>query len=362
MNPAENVNSLVLLQGWRASGKRAGALADCTLIVATYKRPAAITTQLDVLAALPDPPAMVIVVDGSPDRRTEEAARAWAGSNHAPFDLTYIASPAGLTRQRNVGLDAAEGDYLFFLDDDCLPKPGYFREIRRVFTEDEAGRVGAVAGCIINGLNRRLPLRWRLRMLLGLVPRGQPGKWYPTATSVPAVTLTEFSGTKAVDMVPGGAAAYRRTVLQRCRFSEFFEGYAQGEDLEMSRRVAREYELRWCGDAHVIHNHASEGRPPRFEHGRMSIRNRYFIWKRHSPGATAPVRFRFWADLLFCISYDFVATAVRPHRRQRLAYVAGAARGIIDCVVAPPRYDEPLPARVYGFQLENLDTVGTARR
>ena len=112
---------------------------------------------------------MVIVVDGSPDRRTEEAARAWAGSNHAPFDLTYIASPAGLTRQRNVGLDAAEGDYLFFLDDDCLPKPGYFREIRRVFTEDEAGRVGAVAGCIINGLNRRLPLRWRLRMLLGLV-------------------------------------------------------------------------------------------------------------------------------------------------------------------------------------------------
>src|SRR5690606_24729970 len=145
---------------------------------------------------------------------------------------------------------------------------------------DAPERIAAVCGTIVNEMNKsRLSLRWRLRFLLRLVPRGEPGRYYPTATSVPKNRLTPFTGVREIDIVPGGAAAYRRKALERHRFSDFFTGYSQGEDLEYSMRLRREWEIRWCGDAHVLHNHAPSGRPPRFAHGRMAVRNRFFIWK-----------------------------------------------------------------------------------
>src|SRR5262249_58127541 len=129
----------------------------------------------------------------------------------------------------------------------------------------------------------------------------------------------------SVDVVPGGASAYRRRVFEKHRFSEYFQGYAQGEDLEMSRRVAREGRLLWCGDAHVRHLHAGGGRPDWYAKGRMEVRNRFFIWKRHSPDAALSDRLRFWMDTLFsvaCDAYGFL----RTRKRYAWRHLLGTAR------------------------------------
>lgn len=342
------------LEGWRVPPSGENVLGDCTLIVATYKRPREIVALLDRLTELPDAPSQVVVVDGSPDSSAGEAALSWARERLRAFELVYVKSPAGLTRQRNVGLDASHGEFVYFLDDDCLPDPGYFRAIRQGFLDDSEGRVLAVCGSIVNHMARPISARWRIRKALGIVPALESGRYYQSGTSVPHSFAAPFTGARRVDFVPGGATAYRRSVFAKHRFSEFFQGYAQGEDLEMSLRVGKEGLLQWCGDAHVRHLSAPGGRPGQFQKGRMEIRNHFFIWRRHSPDARLADRWRFWLDVAYVFTYDLAGIVLRPQRGRKIAHAFGIARGALDCVFSPPRYREPPARREYDFHIRSL--------
>src|SRR5881398_2405575 len=123
---------MTTLPGWRVAAGKPGALPDCCLVVATYNRHDEILRLLDSLLDLADPPAEV-VVDGHGSRQLGALLRGWTETNTTPFELVYVESPPGLTRQRNVGVDISSKDYVFFLDDDAVPLPGYFSEMRRVF-------------------------------------------------------------------------------------------------------------------------------------------------------------------------------------------------------------------------------------
>jgi len=342
------------LQGWKAEPSRKGGLADCTLVVATYKRPAKMLELLKCLDGLFDTPGEVVIVDGSPGRETENAVLEWVKARDLQFGLAYVSTPAGLTRQRNVGVDASSRDYVFFLDDDCLPLPGYFSSIAQVFRNDERGEVVAVCGSIINHMGRPLSNKWRVRLFLGLLPSCEGLKYYPTATSGPFSIVAPFSGLRPVDVVPGGASAYRRTIFDRHRFSEFFSGYAQGEDLEMSRRIASDGMLLWCGDAHVRHLPGTLGKPDSFQRGRMEVTNRYFIWRRHSPHPELSDRLRFWADIFYSMTCDTVGFVSKPRRGWMLRHALGTGRGVIDCIFAPPKYEEPAARKEYEICLREL--------
>lgn len=344
MSPAGTIR----LPGWRRPAALPKILPDCVLLVPTFQRPREMVTLLDRLAEVPDPPGAVLVVDGSPDDATRDAIAAWSRPNGLPFDLAVVRSPAGLTRQRNVGLDASDEAFVYFLDDDCLPEPGYFAAIRRVFEADREPSIGGVCGSLVNEMGRPLSRRWQMRFRLGLVPRdGRPGTYYPTATSVPRGLAQPFSGIRAVDLVPGGAVAWRREVFASQRFSLFFDGYAQGEDVEMSRRVARSWRLVWCGDAHVNHFHAPSGRPSSFAKGRMEVRNRFFIRERHSGDASLRERARFWLDIGYVFAWDFVYLIARKPPGGHLEHAAGVASGGLSCFLDPPRYEEPEPRKEY---------------
>jgi len=181
------------------------------------------------------------------------------------------------------------------------------------------------------------------------------------ATSVPHCLAAPFRGVREVDIVPGGAAAYRREVFEAERFSLFFDGYSQGEDLEMSLRVRRGWRLLWCGDAPVGHYHAGGGRPdPRWK-GRMEVRNRFFIWKRHTPEASWGDRVRFWADIVYILAWDLVL-AVARWDPSHLDHAAGVAGGAIECIVRPPRYVEPPVRREYDVDFVELRHVRQASR
>ena len=158
--------AMTTLSGWCAPASRAGALEECSLIIATYNRHSELMRQLNALLEVPDPPAEVVVVDGRPEAEFSDRLRDWTGKHAIPFDLRYVESPPGLTRQRNVGVDISTRDYLFFLDDDAVPLPGYFAEMRRVLMEDRERHVGGLAGCVING---------GLRAYFGARPKILPG-------------------------------------------------------------------------------------------------------------------------------------------------------------------------------------------
>lgn len=347
------------LTGWRAPATPRAGLTDCSLVVPTYERPAAITTLLDALLLLPDTPAEVVIVDGSRGHATGDALDAWIAAHTPRFDLSYVRSPAGLTLQRNVGVDAAAGAFVYYLDDDCVPLPGYFQAIRDVFARDAGGTVGAVAGAIINNMGGTLSWRWRMRFALGLAQRADPGSYLRSGVSLPITHVPRFTGTRRVQVVPGGAVAYRRAVLERQRFSLYFSGYAQGEDLEMSLRIGRDWTLLWCGDAHLSHNHAPEGRPNAAKKGRMEVRNRYFIWKRHATPRVSD-SLRFWLDFAYGMGVDVLEFASHPTSSAPLLHARGTLGGLISCVTEPPRYDEPPVHREYDIAFADAGRRGAS--
>jgi GT2 family glycosyltransferase len=335
------------LSGWRTTGRGRGALDACSLVVATYNRHAEVFRLLEALLELPDVPGEVVIVDGHASRRLGEQLAQWLAQRPAPFDCVYVESPPGLTRQRNVGVDVSTRPYLFFLDDDAVPLPGYFQEMVRVFEADGALRIGGIAGCVLNEMDRPLAGRWRLRFALGIVPRIAPMIYYPSGTHVPRSVLKPFSGVRSIDVMPGCAWTFRREVFETERFSCFFEGYSQGEDLEMSLRVGHRWRLVCCGDSRILHLPAGHGRPVSFTRGVMEMRNRYFIWKRHTPQPAARHVVSFWADTALLVGMDLAWFCVRPWKAQPLGHAAGTLRELWRCLRQPPRFKEPPVRREY---------------
>jgi GT2 family glycosyltransferase len=341
-----------LLPGWHIPAKASGAFADCSLIVATYKRPEETMILVQALAQRSDVPAEVVIADGCPEMNLGQRLASWMAEAATPFDLVYVRCPAGLTRQRNIGIDLSTRKYVFFLDDDSLPLDNYFLEIRKTFNDDSERKIGAVGGSVVNELDRPISRRWKLRLALGIVPKVQPMTYAACGTSTPKGLLSRFRGVQQVDVLPGCALAFRREVLEQHRFSSFFDGYSQGEDLEMSLRVAADWTVVCCGDAEVLHHPAIAGRPPSFTKGRMEVRNRFFIWKRHRP-ATRPIdRLRFWSDIALLIIFDILHWLRRPWRASHLAHAAGLLRGACECVITPSCYPEPAAHKEYSLATE----------
>ncbi len=344
-------SELTSYPGWSVKSSSPVALNDCSLILATYQRPIEIGRLIQSLLTLSDVPGEVVVIDGSSGSESEEEILKITRSSNLPFDLVYVKSPAGLTRQRNVGIDISSREYVFFLDDDCIPEPRYFEEIRQVFVSDKAGKIGAVTGLMTNLINDPVSLRWRMRLALGLVPRIEPGRYYPSGTCVPKKLFGPFSGVRRIDALDGCSMAFRRSVLDKHRFSEFFTGYSQGEDLEISLRIQPEWQILWCGDAHVNHFHAAGGRPTSFSKGLMEVRNRYFIWKRHSVDAKFIERLRFWLDFPFLIIMDVGMVIARPWQPYWLSHALGVGWGVLGCIINPPLFDEPPSRKQYRLAL-----------
>jgi GT2 family glycosyltransferase len=348
---------MTTLSGWRAASSRSGALDDCCLVIPTYSRHVEIVRLLDALIALADVPAEVVVVDGHPSRELGRILREWSAANPAPFELIYVESPPGLTRQRNIGVDISTREYVFLLDDDAVPLPGYFSETRRVFEADHERRVGGIAGCVINEMERPVARRWQLRFALGLVPRLDPMIYHPSGTHTPRSLLKPFSGVRRIDVMPGCAWTFRREVFETERFSTFFQGYSQGEDLEMSLRVGRSWTILCCGDARILHLPGAHGRPVSYTRGRMEMRNRHFVWKRHSPTAAPRHVAAFWLDTFLLVAMDVAWFCVRPWKVQPLGHALGTIREMATCLAGPPRFEEPPACREY-----RLDAAGVPAR
>jgi GT2 family glycosyltransferase len=355
-NFIESPNSLgdqrSLLPGWHVKPKLAKGYTDCSLVIATCNRVTDVVELMEALSQREDVPSETVIVDGSTQPCLETRLKAWIAKSPPPFELVFVRCPPGLTRQRNAGIDISTRKYVFFLDDDSRPLENYFRSIREVFVNDIEKRIGAVGGSVVNELERPLSGRWRFRLAIGLVPKIQPMMYDNCGTSAPKGLITRFRGLRRVDVLPGCAFAFRREVLEQHRFSHFFGGYCQGEDLEMSLRVGAHWQVVCCGDAEVLHQMAPGARAAAFEKGLMEVRNRFFIWQRHRPQTRPIDRLRFWADVALLFTLDLLHFLPQPWHTWNLKHAAGLLSGTLRCLLAPPQYAEPKARREYQVTFE----------
>ncbi|KRB84903.1 glycosyltransferase family 2 protein [Noviherbaspirillum sp. Root189] len=108
-----------------------------SVIVTTYNRPDALGAVVRALLDQTDPEFEVIIADDGSKQPTRNALESFASTPHAPGlkRLVHAWQPDDGFRAsaaRNLGVHAARGEYLVFLDGDCIPRPNYVQRHREL--------------------------------------------------------------------------------------------------------------------------------------------------------------------------------------------------------------------------------------
>lgn len=113
-----------------------------SIVVNTFNRASCLERLLASLARLEGTSFEVVVVNGPSTDHTAEVLAGYA-------DRIKVAScdTANLSRSRNIGIAAAAGDVVVFIDDDALPaSTEWLQRLVAVFETDPTGRIGAAGG------------------------------------------------------------------------------------------------------------------------------------------------------------------------------------------------------------------------
>lgn len=99
-----------------------------SIIVPVYNRPGEVAELLESLKAQTDPGFEIILVEDGSTVPCRSQAEEYAGH----MRLQYHFRPnEGRSPARNYGIDRANGDFLVFVDSDCILPPGYIATLRR---------------------------------------------------------------------------------------------------------------------------------------------------------------------------------------------------------------------------------------
>lgn len=118
-----------------------------SIIIPTWNRPRELRACLRALARLDYPGSCfeVIVVDDGSEPALDATDFDGLGAR-----VTWLCQcNAGPAAARNAGAHKAKGEYLAFIDDDCVPTPGWLNGFARTFQQAPRALLG---GCTTNGL------------------------------------------------------------------------------------------------------------------------------------------------------------------------------------------------------------------
>ena len=240
-----------------------------SVIATTYNRPEALHRVLEGLVGQQHrPPDEVLVADDGSGPETAETVSAWEEA--APFPILHIRQEDRgfrAARIRNRAIAAASGEYLIFLDGDCVPDPRFVDDHARL----------ALAGTFFQGTRVLIPRertprfsardiarstgRLRLFAARGIGNRHHllriPG--YPVRRS------RKLSGIRSCNL-----AAFRSDLVAVNGFNEAFEGWGR-EDSELAVRLFRYGLWRRSHPFRAVCHHLWH---PENERARLSINDR----------------------------------------------------------------------------------------
>lgn len=107
-----------------------------SIVIPAYNEEKCIGECLDAILQGSELPEEIIVADG----RSKDHTRQIAASRER---VKVLDNPKGhAAGGRNVGIKAAKGDVIVFIDADCIPDRDWLREIRKAFEEDDIDGLG----------------------------------------------------------------------------------------------------------------------------------------------------------------------------------------------------------------------------
>ncbi len=247
-----------------------------TVVLATYERRDVLEVILRALAEQGGDPFEVIVADDGSGEEVAGVVERWRGR----FDLQHVWQPnEGFRKARILDLAAlvARGDYLAFLDADCVPRLGFMNAIRR----------GAVSGWFLSTKRINLGERFSRRVLEARLPiwRWSAAEWLlraPREVGRPGYLVPARDRRRPWR---AGQPEFTPPAVAYCLFGVFREDFERvngydarcvrstdGEDQDLAIRLRRSgLRCGWSGPAstvlhlwHPLPNDRTGGPPPLF--------------------------------------------------------------------------------------------------
>lgn len=241
-------------------------------VIPTKDRPHDLRRMLSSLRAQSVRPDQLVITDGG-DVTVEDVVREFPD-----LPVTYRrVYPPSLARQRNAGMElmSPEMTHAGYLDDDLFFEPEAMAAMRAWWERAPADAGGAG----FNIVNQPLPRGLWLKSLL-LIDSRRRGVVLPSGynTAIGPVTHPQW-----VQWLYGGATLWRREVIERVAYDEWYEGLGFLEDLDYSYRVGKQYRMAVVPDARIQHLTSTSVRRDRnYLLGKWQVVNRvYFVRKHH---------------------------------------------------------------------------------
>ncbi len=230
---------------------------SCSLVICTYNRAPYLNKLLIGLAHLNYRDFEVVVVNGPSTDWTDQLLARYQGrikvvSNNRELNLSM---------SRNMGLAAANGDIVVFIDDDAIPAdPFWLDRIMRTFEEDGEGRIGAGGGGSLHRHTRYFEFNG-----------GYVNDYCEQVFHKENLSENRRVESRFVRRANGNNCAFRRKILEQIGgWDEHFIYYADEADV-CFRIAQRGYETAYIDESHVRHF------PAPAHYGAPLIRNRRLV-------------------------------------------------------------------------------------
>lgn len=210
-----------------------------SVVIPTYNRASSLSLTLDALTRVDPNPFEVIVVEGPSTDDTAAMLDEWGDR------IKRVACPTkNLSSSRNLGIAAAAGELVAFIDDDAYPDPAWLRGLAAAFEDPEVAGAG---GPTLDHSGSRFQAFYNFANRVGeaWVAEDKRGP-NPTA-------LLNRPGTRMFVYPIGTNAAFRRDCLIAIGgFDEEYDYYLDETDVAI-RLIDRGYVIAAVDDAVVHH-------------------------------------------------------------------------------------------------------------
>jgi glycosyltransferase involved in cell wall biosynthesis len=211
-----------------------------SVVVTTYNRPDALRAVIDGLAAQKDRDFEVRIADDGSRDDTRELVQSMARTAGIPIEHVWqedLGFRAGAARNRAAA--GARGDYLIFLDGDCVPRPDFIAQHRSLSEPGwmvAGNRILLSEGFTQRALAERLPIhgwsneRWQVAQREGSINRTLPLR------TLPLGPLRKLAARRWQRVRTCNLAVWRRDFATVNGFDEAYEGWGF-EDSDLAVRL-----------------------------------------------------------------------------------------------------------------------------
>jgi len=301
-------------------------------------------------------PDEILIIDGSTNNKTEIILNKNQFENIEYFLVS--GQNRGLTRQRNFGISkiAVNSEIVCFLDDDTFLEPDYFAEIVKTFqTHIDITGVGGVAineykwkfqevnisynknkYYLFEGYYYKEGLRNVIRNYLGLQSNLAPGKM-PAYSHGKTCGFPVNDKSYEVDLLIGMSMAFRKNVVDKIKFSTYFEGYGLYEDADFSIRALQFGKNVINTKAKLSHYHEASGRPNQYQYGKMVVRNGWYVWRVKNPNPILKDKFKWHSITLLLTIIRFSNIFTTTKKKEALTEAFGRTTGWWSLIFSKPK-------------------------